>query len=207
MEHLAWTLLAALASGFGGYFGAYLKKKGENLATHEDLDKVVKQMEATTKATESIKAEVSDAVWMRQTHWVIKKEVLVQATKCLAEAHDSLGDIASAARFVPGDNKELKDLRKTMEERWIKASAALDETILLVGITCDEQTITSFNIFKKIATGVLTAALTGDPTTDLWKVFQLGMASARNSIRRELGIPPLPTSQSNESSEVQGPDQ
>jgi hypothetical protein len=43
MEHLGWILLAALASGFGGFLGSYLKKKGENLATKEDFQELKDQ--------------------------------------------------------------------------------------------------------------------------------------------------------------------
>ncbi len=49
---LSWWQLAAFVviAGVAAYFGAYLKKSGENLATKEDLD-------ALTRTVESIKTE------------------------------------------------------------------------------------------------------------------------------------------------------
>ena len=45
LSELVTTLVAA---GLGAYLGSYLKKKGENLATHEDLDKLTAQVSAVT---------------------------------------------------------------------------------------------------------------------------------------------------------------
>jgi hypothetical protein len=47
MENLLALGLTTLASAFiGSYLASYLKKKGENLATHEDIDKLVDQVRA-----------------------------------------------------------------------------------------------------------------------------------------------------------------
>ena len=43
------TVVSFLSSGAGAYLGSYLKKKGENLATHEDIDKLVDQVSAVTR--------------------------------------------------------------------------------------------------------------------------------------------------------------
>jgi hypothetical protein len=66
---LIWFGLNFLISGGGAYFGAYLKKKGENLATHEDINKVLVQVRATTQATKEIEAKISSEVWDRQKLW------------------------------------------------------------------------------------------------------------------------------------------
>ncbi|MGD0291317.1 MAG: hypothetical protein ABSC63_16915 [Candidatus Binataceae bacterium] len=52
----------------GAFFGSYLKKKGENLATHEDIDKLVTQVSAVTVATKQIEAKITRAsrVYERQ---------------------------------------------------------------------------------------------------------------------------------------------
>jgi hypothetical protein len=42
MENLLWWGLTTLVSAFvGSYLAGYLKRKGENLATHEDIGKLV----------------------------------------------------------------------------------------------------------------------------------------------------------------------
>ena len=96
MDHLTSILIVASASALGGYLGAYLKKKGENLATHEDLEKLVHQIRATTEATKAIEARISDEMWNRQRQWEMKKEVFVEATRTIAKAD------AVLARTVTG---------------------------------------------------------------------------------------------------------
>jgi hypothetical protein len=86
-----WSLIGA---GVGAYFGGYLKKKGENLATHEDIEKLKEQVAAVTTTTEQIKTEISDAAWSRQKRWELKREVLLEAVKRLAEAQHEM-DILS----------------------------------------------------------------------------------------------------------------
>ncbi len=66
MAHLGLFDLVKYAALFitpaaGAYLGAYLKKKGENLATHGDIDKLVKQVSAVTAATKQIEARIDRA--------------------------------------------------------------------------------------------------------------------------------------------------
>jgi hypothetical protein len=51
----------------------YLKKKGENLATHEDIGKLIDQVRAVTITTKEIEASISDRSWNRQKHWEMKR--------------------------------------------------------------------------------------------------------------------------------------
>src|SRR5437870_10327269 len=87
--HFVMLGLAVLASGFLGFLAGYMKKKGENLATHEDIGKLVEQMSAVTKATKEIEAKISSDVWDRQKHWEMKREVLFVAAKKRSEEHTS----------------------------------------------------------------------------------------------------------------------
>ncbi len=48
-------LLSVFGAGIGAYFGSYLREKGKNVATHEDIDKIVEELRKTTKAAEDIK--------------------------------------------------------------------------------------------------------------------------------------------------------
>lgn len=59
--------LSLVGGWCGAHIGAYLKKKGENLATHEDIDKLVDQVRAVTQTTKEIEAKISDEMWDRQT--------------------------------------------------------------------------------------------------------------------------------------------
>ena len=52
MDHiLLSTVLFLVSAGAGAYLGTYLKKKGENFVTHEDIDRLVDQVGAAMGGT------------------------------------------------------------------------------------------------------------------------------------------------------------
>ena len=87
-----WALVIVpfISAGAGAYLGSYLKKKGANLATREDLDDLVEQMSAVTQATKAIEAQISDQAWNKQRHWEMKRDALFSAVQALGRADDTL---------------------------------------------------------------------------------------------------------------------
>jgi hypothetical protein len=81
---IGWMAITALVAGGGAYLGSYLKKKGENLATHEDIDKLVKDVATVTQTTKEIEAKISNEVWERQAKWSIRRDALFEVTRELA---------------------------------------------------------------------------------------------------------------------------
>ena len=84
------TTVANLATGgalfligllIGSFVRPYLAKKGENLATLEDIQGLVDQVAAVTTTTKKIEAEISTGVWDKQKRWDMKREVLFDAAK------------------------------------------------------------------------------------------------------------------------------
>jgi hypothetical protein len=84
------VLAFLLGAVFRPFLTKYSEKKAENIATHEDINKLVEQVRAVTKTTEDIKAEISSGLWDRQKRWEMKREVLFEAAKNLAEVEDAL---------------------------------------------------------------------------------------------------------------------
>jgi hypothetical protein len=68
---------------FKPFLGSYSAKKGENLATKEDIAQL-------TKITEGIKAQISDEVWDRQRQWEMKRDAVSDALRTLRELETSL---------------------------------------------------------------------------------------------------------------------
>ena len=64
--------------GLGAFIGSYLKKKGENLATQEDVQKL-------TTLVEEVKATISDRVWDRQKQWEMKRDAIFATLEALGE--------------------------------------------------------------------------------------------------------------------------
>jgi hypothetical protein len=146
-----WAFVTAVFSGIGAYVGSYLKQKGKNLATHEDIDNVLEQVSAVTKTTKEIEAKISSDVWDRQKRWELKREVLFEATRRLADVEDGLLSLNSVLQVEWAEKKEDEPgWAETKHERimkWSKASAAFDETRLLVNMVCEVETIAAFEQF------------------------------------------------------------
>jgi hypothetical protein len=187
------SVVTVLSAGVGAFIGAYLKKKGENLATHEDLDKMVEQMAAITERTKSIEATISNEVWDRQKQWEMKREVLFEAAKRVAEAYDALATFG-AAKKLSGNGVSIKMLPE-VTKRWVKASTAMDETLLLLAVVCEEETINVCKAFQQMATSIATKVVKKepDPLADFQDHFHASLLATQNSIRKELGVPALPS--------------
>ena len=97
-----WDVLLLVALNIVFWIAAsflkpYLGRKGENLATHEDLQDLVDQVKATTTATESIKSELSGRLWVSQERWKLKTDVYVSLLSMLHRLMDEAGKGISAA--------------------------------------------------------------------------------------------------------------
>ena len=49
--------------------GGYLKARAERRARDETLDKLVREVEATTRAQEEIKRTITNDLWVKQKVW------------------------------------------------------------------------------------------------------------------------------------------
>jgi hypothetical protein len=195
--------------GWAGYFvRPYLAKKGENLATHEDIDKLVKQVQAVTQATKEIENKISNDFWERQKRWELKKEVLFEAARRLSEIDDSL---FSLNVFLQQDkiqeNPESLGWAEAKHERflrWSKASAAFDETKLFVNIVCEKTTSDAFEDLGVMANQIAGKISQKDleyyanSQKELWKA----LLKARLAVRKELGIDGPATSRGNLGTEI-----
>lgn len=100
----------ALVAAVGAYFGSYLREKGKNLATHEDIDRVV-------RATEDVKAEISGELWERQNRWTFKRDIYVRLLENLRVA------FLSGKRLV--EVQQMEPAEQARHQQW--TDALLDE--------------------------------------------------------------------------------
>ena len=177
-----------------GYLAGYAKKKGENLATHEDLEKVVEQMSAVTKATKAIEAKISSDVWDRQKRWELKRDVLFEATKRLADIEDALVSLDSVLQVERKEQKESLAWAESKNERmmkWSRASTAFDESKLLIAMVCGKETKDAFEAYGLFALQVATKISPGNDleiylksTPELFKKH----SAVRAAVRKEMGL-------------------
>ncbi len=148
--------IVALLSAIGGYFGAYAKRKGENLATKEDFNDLKTQTADLTRVTEEIKDKISFDTWDRQKRWELKQEVLFEATRRITEVDDSLIRLDSTMKIGPqfDHNQTWQESKAKALERWGKAISALDETRFFVTVVCGKETINAVDDYATLATQI-----------------------------------------------------
>lgn len=190
----AFALLPFISAGAGAYFGGYLRKKGENLATHEDIDKLREQVGVVTTTTKEIEARISNEVWDRQKRWEMTREVLFSAIKGLAEMDDALTGMR--ALLAP----ELQALRKPDNAQWLgavhekhekylQATRGFDHALLLVAAICSDEIRKAFQNFR-LSADKLAMEIINNNSADKQLMDELSLAifGARAAVRKELGI-------------------
>jgi hypothetical protein len=75
---LTSLIMIAAVAGVGGYLGAYLREKGRNLATREDIATL-------TKLTEEVKSEISQRRWLDQKRWDFRRDIYWELLGKLSE--------------------------------------------------------------------------------------------------------------------------
>lgn len=131
---VAGTGLVAAIFGFwiNNYFGPYLKKKAENLATQEDIQRLVDQV----RETERVKAEISDRMWDRQAQWNAKRERYVAVVSDLSHLltlQSGMRDFRK--RRLETHAQDMLKLLNDMNEQGYKVVEATDVSRLFMSET------------------------------------------------------------------------
>ena len=195
MQTIILTALATLVSAFvGSYLAGYLKQKGENLATHEDIDKLVDQVAAVTTTTKKIEADISSQVWDRQKRWELKRDTLLQAARRMADTQSAILKLEALLKVETenarkGTPSDLTQRQTEALARWSSASAAADETALLVGVVCGRDAGQLFNNLNSIGEHTVKRILEKDTSAYGEACAEIGARAdqVRAFIRRELG--------------------
>ena len=190
---------AAIAGGFFGWFlKPYLGKKGQDLASHEDMDKVLDQVRAVAAKTKEIEAKISGEVWDRQKRWELKRDVLFEAVKKSAAVHQALtkvhavyqSDKAALARGEPGGTDEHVKASGLL----LEATAELDDTYLLVSLVSGGETRKALGEFIPLARdiGMKLTDRQLDTLQEARSEVSKKLAAVTAAVRKELEIDKLP---------------
>jgi hypothetical protein len=191
--YIAWLAVTLIGAFFGSFLAGYLKKKGENLATHEDIQRLVEQVQAVTTATQEIESKISGELWDRQKRWELKRDVLFQVTKDLAAIRDALPDLSlvhKRLRAVPDPPPQhlLEDVVKE-SNRWFAVTRSFTESVMLVDLVCARDlglALSGFNAFVH----QVASDLGKNPNAfdDATTQFLTDLRGKIESIRKELGV-------------------
>ena len=181
-------------SVFRGILRLLFRKKGETFATHEDIDKLVDQVRAVTTTTKQIEAKISNEVWDRQKQWELKREVLFQTTKRLAELNDGLLGLDALYRTQKKENKYDDPawivIRHKSVKEWQRVAKNFEKTFQLVQVVCAKETIAVFGHISR-KTSAVAGDITGKNDTEIYSAslmeLEKQLTAARLAIRKELG--------------------
>ena len=194
---LLTIILSLISAGGGAYLGSYLKKKGENLATHEDIDKLVDQVAAVTVATKTIESKISNDVWERQRKWDLKREALFELMKAITTLANALGKFDAtfrALRDIAPHEPQNADLwakrRSEAIASYNSANTEFENATMLAYLTCGSEISKVIDTMKLMNDESLRQLLKGDFTSydkNLPKSF-VALNELKREIRKELRI-------------------
>jgi hypothetical protein len=182
-----------ISSGFGGFIVAYLKKKAENLAAHEDFKKLLAQQQATIEATKVIEARISIGMWSQQQRWDVQKTTLLESLKELATAETSLYGLVYTFRDTTDHSHGSAERREEASEKYADAINNFRRTRLAMEIVCGTAIGTRFQEIDNIFGRTLHGARRGD-FGEIWNELTPALLAAKRqlgeTIRRQLEFDP-----------------
>ena len=184
LAEIYFWIFTVLCAGFGAYLGSYLKKKGENLATKEDIEEL-------TRRTKEIEAKIDDQVWNRQRHWEMKRDALYSAVGALGRADDALLSVAStyetAQKGKPEDWEEIK-LEGIM--KYDNESTNFDQKRFEASLICGGALDYAMGTASKEIRGAATKVFKGEAIgyASVSKPIQAAINEVMKLARKELGI-------------------
>lgn len=191
---LAVAVVTFLSGWTGAYLGSYLKKKGENFATHEDINKLVDQVSAVTTATKQIETKISSDLWDRQKQWELKREILFDAAKRLSEIDNRLLSLQAFWEHLSHGKIEGEESRIRLESKyvtqWHDSMRSFEETESLIFVSCSRETMGAFAQFTDLLRNASSKIVSGDLEAYAKTKAERGriIALVRMQIRKELGI-------------------
>ena len=112
--NLISVVLQILIGGSLGFLFLYFKKKGENLATKEDVEVITKKVESIkheySTALESIRGEISSRLYVHQTRYQNEFIILKDLSEKLVELRDAVQSLRP--QMDSYDGREPEEIRK-----------------------------------------------------------------------------------------------
>jgi hypothetical protein len=173
-----------IASSISAFLGAYFKRKGENLATHEDIGRL-------TETTENIKAAISEDVWDRQEQWKLRRDAIIEVMRDISSVRRALVDVygtfVSGAYLLPPTDDQQKKLAQFYEHfsRFFCSK-------FVVEVVTGEDLTHSLEEFQKYLGDVIKNMINGKNASLGDVSIQKALAEKTNvaiqAARKELGI-------------------
>jgi hypothetical protein len=197
MHPITWMVGTLVSAFVGSYLAGYFKRKGENLATHEDIDKLLDEVSAVTQATKQIESKISIDMWGKQKQWEIKKDALFEVLKELGSLQCAMGhvtaipalfiaDTTNSAQALPGSRKTASDL--TMG--YIHAYENFARARMLALLVCGAEAMNLFMAIESSITSFAAETISGKASDASQRLKTIADTTIKltSVLRRELEI-------------------
>lgn len=102
-----WAVTLLMAAG-GAWFGSYLREKGKNYATREDV-------QALTRLTEEVRADISGKMWLDQKRWDLKRDFYWKLLAEITALSIALRNLRTILKFEDTNPDDLPNLQNRIE--------------------------------------------------------------------------------------------
>lgn len=196
MEHflvIAFYSILAFAVGLfsGSFLPSYLREKGGNLATKEDLQELARQTGILTQTTKEIEARISISVWSKQQQWDLQKTALLDSLKDLATAETFLVRLVQTFVDTKDRPQGWEIRRKEANEKYAEKINNFWRTQLAIEIMCGREIGSHFQEIDTIFDRVRKSLKKGE-FDDIWNTQYPDLLVAKRqlgaTVRRRLGL-------------------
>ena len=189
---LHWSTYAGLAIVYlvglivAPLLTSYMSERGKNLATKQDVEAIVEQVQRVTAATEEIKTELAGGLWLRQKRWDLRREIYSQLLTSLDALLYALkdGDAVAAKLNERGPvqaeaQKTHDDARRRVDDAFNRVSSAkaVGQMLLI------PEAVTALETLRDDWAAVIDA---GETRGGLVRVAETALVKLREIARRDL---------------------
>jgi hypothetical protein len=196
MEHFLviafYSILAFVVGLFSwSFLPSYMREKGKNLATKEDIQELARQTEILTQTTKEIEARISISVWSKEQRWDIQKTALLDSLKELATAETFLVRLVQTFVDTKDHPQGWEPRRKEANEKYAERINNFWRTQLAIEIVCGREIGSHFQEVDTIFDRVRKSLKQGE-FDDIWNTHYPELLVAKRqlgeTVRRRLGL-------------------
>src|ERR1700733_10300797 len=196
MEHffvIAFYCILAFVVGLfsWSFLPGYMREKGKNLATKEDIQELARQTRILTQTTKEIEARISISVWSKQQRWDIQKTALLDSLKDLSTAETFLVRLVQTFVDTKDHPQGWETRRKEANEKYAERINNFWRTQLAIEILCGTEIASHFQEIDTIFDRVRRTLKKGE-FDDIWNTqypeLLLAKRQLGQTVRRRLGL-------------------
>jgi hypothetical protein len=196
MEHFIVIAFYSILAFVVGLFTwavlpGFMREKGKNFATREDIQEVARQMEIVTQSTKEIEARISISVWSKEQRWDLQKTALLDSLKELTTAETFLVRLVQTFVDTKDQPQGWEARRKEANEKYAERINNFWRTQLAIEIICGREIGSHFQEIDTIF-DLVRKSLKQAEFDDIWNTHYPELLVAKGqlgeTVRTRLGL-------------------